>query len=108
MDVAKHRHMFWARNVYRFGPCRDNPKWKWITWGAAIATALWLAGSGVFSFYVTHIATYDATYGALAAPVVLLLWFWLSALAILLGAEIDAELAHADGARARPLPVGAP
>ena len=52
--------------------------------------------------------SYDAIYGALAAPVVLLLWFWMSALVFLLGAEIDAELAHADGRLARPLPAGAP
>ena len=52
--------------------------------------------------------SYDAIYGALAAPVVLLLWFGMSALVFLLGAEIDAELAHADGRLARPLPAGAP
>ena len=52
--------------------------------------------------------SYDAIYGALAAPVVLLLWFWMSALVFLLGAEIDAELAHADGRLARSLPAGAP
>jgi membrane protein len=94
--------------MYRFGPCRERAKWKWITWGAAIATVLWLVGSGAFSFYVSRFGSYDATYGSLAAPVILLLWFWLSALVALLGAEIDAEMEHDDGKRARPLPDGAP
>jgi membrane protein len=94
--------------VYRFGPYRLKAKWKWITWGATIATLLWLVGSAGFSFYVSRFGSYDATYGSLAAPVVLLLWFWLSALVVLLGAEIDAELEHADGRAARATPEGAP
>jgi membrane protein len=94
--------------VYRFGPYRVKAKWRWITWGAAIATVLWLAGSALFSFYVSRFGSYDATYGSLAAPVILLLWFWLSALIVLLGAEIDAELEHGDGSVARPVPNGAP
>jgi membrane protein len=94
--------------IYRFGPYRTKAKWRWITWGAAIATTLWLLGSGAFSLYVARFGSYDATYGSLAAPVVLLLWFWLSALVVLVGAEIDAELEHADGKAARVLPDGAP
>jgi membrane protein len=94
--------------VYRLGPCRDGSKWTWITWGAATATVLWLVGSALFSFYVSHFGSYDATYGSLAAPVVLLLWLWLSALVVLVGAEIDAELEYGDGARARPVPKAAP
>ena len=93
--------------IYRFGPSRENPKWRWITAGAAIASLLWLGASGAFSYYVSAFGSYDAVYGALAAPVVLLLWFWMSALVFLIGAEIDAELAHADGRLARPLPGGA-
>jgi membrane protein len=94
--------------LYRFGPYREKAKWRWITLGSAMATLLWLIGSGLFSYYVSRFSTYDRTYGSLAAPVVLLLWFWLSALVILLGAEIDAEMEHADGKAARPLPEGAP
>ena len=93
--------------LYQFGPSRDNPKWRWISWGAAIATILWIVGSAAFSLYVSRFGSYDATYGSLAAPVVLLLWFWLSALVVLIGAEIDAELEHADGRTARPLPDAA-
>ena len=94
--------------LYRFGPYRERAKWRWITLGSAIATVLWLIGSGLFSVYVSRFGSYDKTYGSLAAPVVLLLWFWLSALVVLLGAEIDAEMEHADGKAARPLPDGAP
>lgn len=78
--------------LYRFGPSRKVAHWRWITWGAACATAFWIAGSIGLSFYVSNFASYDATYGSLAAVVILLLWFWISALVILLGAEIDAEL----------------
>jgi membrane protein len=94
--------------LYRFGPYRERAKWRWITLGSATATLVWLAGSGLFSFYVAHFGSYDKTYGSLAAPVVLLLWFWLSALVVLVGAEIDAEMEHDDGKTARPLPSGAP
>jgi membrane protein len=94
--------------VYRYGPSRERAKWRWITLGSSIATLLWLLVSGAFSFYVSRFASYDKTYGSLAAPVVLLLWFWLSALMVLVGAEIDAEMEHADGDRARALPAGAP
>jgi membrane protein len=94
--------------VYRFGPSREHPKWRWITWGAATATVLWIVGSAAFSLYASRFGSYDATYGSLAAPVILLLWFWVSTLAVLLGAEIDAELEHADGRAARPAPKSAP
>jgi membrane protein len=94
--------------LYRFGPCREKAKWRWITLGSAIATVLWLIASGLFSYYVSRFGAYDKTYGSLAAPVVLLLWFWLSGLVVLIGAEIDAEMEHADGKVARDLPVGAP
>jgi len=93
--------------AYRLGPSTEHASWKWITWGAAIATSLWLAGSALFSFYVSYFGSYDATYGALAAPVILLLWFWLSAMVVLVGAAIDAELECSHGARARPLPTDA-
>lgn len=89
--------------LYRFGPSRENPRWRWITWGAAVATILWLIGSAAFSFYVSNFGSYDKTYGSLAAPVLLLLWFWVSAVVVLLGAEVDAELSYADGRQARPV-----
>ncbi len=78
--------------IYRLGPSRKTPSWRWISWGSAIATVLWLVGSIVFSIYVGKFGSYDATYGALGAVVVLLLWLWVSAIVLLVGAEIDGEL----------------
>ncbi|WP_119678257.1 YihY/virulence factor BrkB family protein [Indioceanicola profundi] len=80
--------------LYRYGPSRARPKWRWVTWGAAIATGLWLLGSIAFSIYITNFADYNATYGSLGAGIVLLLWLYLGAYAVLLGAEIDAEIEH--------------
>jgi membrane protein len=94
--------------LYRFGPYRERAKWRWITLGSATATMLLFAASLGFSLYVSRFGTYDKTYGSLAAPVVLLMWFWLSGLVVLLGSEIDAEMEHADGKAARSLPDGAP
>jgi membrane protein len=62
-----------------------------VSWGAAIATVLWLAGSALFSLYVTHFANYNETYGSAGAVVILLMWLLLSAYAILIGAVINAE-----------------
>jgi membrane protein len=78
--------------LYRFGAYRRDPEWRWITWGSASAMAGWLAASALFSFYVAHFGSYDVTYGSLGAVIVLLLWFWVGALAALAGAEVDAEL----------------
>ena len=78
--------------LYRFAPFRSHARWRWITWGSAIATVLWLAGSILFSFYVRHFGSYDATYGSIGAVIILLLWFWFGALVMILGAEIDSEL----------------
>lgn len=78
--------------LYRFAPFRSHPRWRWITWGSALATTLWLIGSFLFSYYVRHFGSYDATYGSIGAVIILLLWFWFGALVMLLGAEIDSEL----------------
>ncbi len=78
--------------LYRFGPSRRSPSWHWVTPGSAVATLLWLAASAVFSFYVQHLASYDATYGPLGAVVGVMMWFYVSALAVLVGAELNAEL----------------
>lgn len=78
--------------LYRFGPSRQGVRWHWISTGSLVATLLWLAASAVLSFYVAHVATYDATYGPLGAVVGVMLWFWVSAYAVLLGAELNAEI----------------
>ena len=80
--------------LYRVAPSRREPKWRWVSWGAVIATLSWVAGSAVFSIYVSKFSSYDATYGSLGAVVVLLLWFWLNALIVLFGAVVNAEMEH--------------
>ena len=80
--------------IYRYAPSRAEPRWSWASPGAALATVVWLAGSALFSLYVEKFATYNKTYGSLGAVVVLLLWLWLSALSVLIGAELNAELEH--------------
>jgi membrane protein len=78
--------------TYRFAPSRETPKWQWVSWGSVSATALWLAASIGFSFYVASFGSYDRTFGSLGAVVVLLTWFYISAYAVLLGACLDAEI----------------
>jgi membrane protein len=78
--------------LYRYAPDRANPRWRWVSWGAVVALVLWLLGSFGFSWYVDSFGKYNQTYGALAAVIILLLWLYLSAFAVLLGAEFDAEI----------------
>ena len=78
--------------IYRYTPDRSDPQVQWVTWGAGIATLLWLAGSALFTVYVGNFGTFGATYGALAGVIVLMLWLYLSSFVVLLGAEINAEL----------------
>ncbi|WP_333931490.1 YihY/virulence factor BrkB family protein [Bradyrhizobium sp. CCBAU 51745] len=95
--------------IYRFGPSREAPQWKWITWGSAAATLLWLAASGLFSFYVANFGTFNQTYGSLGAVIGFMTWLWISAIVILLGAELDAEMEHQtarDTTTGRPKPLG--
>jgi membrane protein len=80
--------------VYYFAPDAEQD-WAWITPGAVIGTLLWLVVSLVFKFYVANFTDYNATYGAVGGVIVLLLWFYISGLAILVGAELNAEIEHA-------------
>ena len=80
--------------VYRFGPARRRPKWKWGSGGAGGAAVAWLIVSGLFSFYVSSFGNYNKTYGSLGAVVVLMMWLYLTAYLILIGAEVNAELEH--------------
>lgn len=77
--------------LYRYAPDRDNARWRWVTPGALVATVLWLLGSALFTLYADHFSSFGDTYGALGAVVVLLLWLFLTAFVILLGAELNAE-----------------
>lgn len=78
--------------LYSYGPNRRNAKLRWITPGAVLAVALWLLVSIGFSYYVTSFGSYDKTFGSLGAIVVLLLWLYLSAFVVCIGAELNAEL----------------
>jgi membrane protein len=80
--------------IYYYAPDAIQ-EWIWITPGSLIATTLWLSISLVFKFYVAHFTSYNATYGAIGGVIVLMLWFYLSALAVLVGAELNAEIEHA-------------
>jgi len=78
--------------VYRYGPDRDKPKWRWVSVGSLVATVLWVIGTGLFGFYASRFGSYNETYGTLAGAVVLLLWLYLTSLVILVGAELNSEL----------------
>lgn len=78
--------------VHRWGPSRAAPRWRWVTPGSVSAALLWLLGSAAFSFYVARFGSYDKTYGSIGAIVVVLMWLWISALVIIIGAELNAVL----------------
>ncbi|MDN5864532.1 MAG: YihY/virulence factor BrkB family protein [Gammaproteobacteria bacterium] len=78
--------------LYRFVPNRHCRAWRWVACGAALATVAWLIGSALFSLYVSHFASYNRMYGAIGTVVVLLLWLFISALVVLLGAEFNAAI----------------
>jgi membrane protein len=78
--------------IFRYGPQRRRPRWRWITPGAIVAVVVGLAASIGFSVYVTLMGNYNKTYGSLGAIIVLLLWLYLMAYAVLFGAAVNAEL----------------
>jgi len=80
--------------LYRYGPSRPNAQWRWVTWGSTFSAVIWLAGSLLYSWYVASFANYNATYGSLGAAIGFMIWMWLSAVVILIGAEINAEMEH--------------
>lgn len=95
--------------VYRFAPCRQNPRWRWVTWGSATAATIWLGGSALFAIYVQNFGSYGKTYGALGGVMMLLMWFYLGSFAVLLGAELNAEAEHqtaVDTTTGPPQPMG--
>ena len=80
--------------LYRFGPSRREPRWRWISVGSVVAAIAWLAASALLSWYLTRFANYDATYGSLGAGIGLMMWMWISSIVILFGAELNSEIEH--------------
>lgn len=80
--------------LYRIGPRRRDARWQWVSVGALLALGLWLLATAGFSWYASSFATYNETYGSLAAVVVLLMWFYISVFVVLLGAVVNAETEH--------------
>lgn len=89
------------------GPNVKHPRWRFLTFGSVLAVVVWLAGSAAFAFYVSRFGSYNKTWGALAAVVVMLTWLWLSSVALLLGAEVNAEAERSrELRRGEPAAVG--
>ena len=98
-----------ASVLYRFGPSREDAKWKWITPGSLFAALAWLLLTVAFGFYVSHFTNYHASYGSLGAVVALLTWMYLSAYAFVFGAEPNSEIEHQtakDSTTGAPQPMG--
>ena len=87
--------------LYYTAPNVQQPKFRWLSPGALLAIVVWLGGTALFGLYVGSFSNYDATYGSLAGGIVFLVWLWVSNLALLLGAVLDAEIE-----RARELQAG--
>jgi len=78
--------------LYRYAPSRERARWRWVTWGSAIAATLWIIVSALFAAYVGSFGSYGKTYGALGGVIALLMWFYLSSFTIVIGAEINSEM----------------
>ncbi len=95
--------------LYRHGPSRAPARWGWLMPGAVLACVLWLAASVGFSVYAENFASYNESFGALAGVVILLMWLWISAYVLLLGAELNAEAeaqTRHDTTTGRGMPMG--
>jgi len=96
-------------SLYRFGPSRENAKWRWITPGSVFTAVTWLLLTILFGLWVSTVSNYSATYGSLGATVGLLTWMYLSAYVFILGAELNGEIEHQtakDSTTGRPRPLG--
>lgn len=95
--------------LYRYAPSRDEPEWTWASPGAVVSCLIWVIASAGFAFYVGNFGSYNESFGTLAGVIVLLMWFWISAFVILLGAELNAEMeaqTRADTTKGPDEPMG--
>ena len=83
--------------MYRYLPCRREPRWRWLTPGSVFAGAAWLVSSLLFSWYIANFGTYNATYGSLGAAVGMMMWMWISMVVVLVGAQLNAETERQTG-----------
>jgi membrane protein len=96
--------------LYRFGPSRDEPKWRWVTPGSIVGAILWLAASILFSWYAANFGSYNQTYGSLGAIIGFMTWMWISTIVVILGGILNAETEEQtdkDTTVGRPQPIGA-
>jgi membrane protein len=96
--------------IYRYGPSREKPRWRWITWGSVLAAVCWIGVSILFSWYAENFGSYNKTYGSLGAIIAFMFWIWLSIIVVLIGGELNAETEHQtvrDTTTGAPQPIGA-
>jgi membrane protein len=94
--------------LYYAAPNVKQPGVQWISPGGVLAVLIWVIASAVFALYVTHFGSYNKTYGSLASVIIFLVWLWLTNVAVLLGAEFNAELQHARAIQAGQHPEQTP
>ena len=95
--------------IYRYGPSRRDARWRWVTWGSILGAVLWVTVSMIFSWYVATFDSYNQTYGSLGAGIGFMVWLWISAVIVLLGGELNAEMEHQtarDTTEGRSKPLG--
>ncbi len=96
--------------LYRFGPSRDEPKWRWITPGSVFAAIVWVVASLLFSWYAANFGSYNKTYGSLGAVIGFMTWLWISSIVVMVGGILNAEMEHQtdkDTTVGAPKPKGA-
>jgi membrane protein len=83
--------------TYRHGPSRACPRWRWVSWGGVVASSVWLLGSASVSWYIQRVSGYDWLYGSVGGVLGLMLWAWVSSVAVVVGAVLNAELEQQAG-----------
>jgi membrane protein len=81
-------------SIYRYGPSRTEPRWRWVSWGSALASFGWLLTSALFTWYAANFGNFNKTYGSLGAVIGFMMWMWLSVIVIFVGGKLNAEIEH--------------